>query len=76
MKKLFLGLACVAGVGAFFLGQKTPEQASDLTLENIEAVGLSASEAKCDASNDHPCKIYNDGKIVMEATGDASFITN
>lgn len=65
MRKLFLGLACVAGVGAFFLGQKTPEQASDLTLENIEAVGLSASEIQCEGTNDVDCYILNSHGVAV-----------
>lgn len=69
MRKLFLGLVCVAGVGAFFLGQKTPEQASDLTLENIEAVGLSASETTCDAQTPDECTIYDKGLLVGKGTG-------
>ena len=57
MRKLFFGLACVAGVGVLFIGQKTPERASDLTLENIEAVGLSAVEAECDPVTTSDCSI-------------------
>lgn len=73
MRKLFLGLACVAGVGAFFLGQKTPEQASDLTLENIEAVGLSATEAQCDPVTTVDCTIKMEG---IEGIGKGKLIIN
>lgn len=69
MRKLFLGLACIAGVGAFFLGQKTPEQASDLTLENIEAVGLSATEARCNPVTTSECVIKM-GEIEAKGTGE------
>jgi len=40
-----------------FVGVKTPVESEDLTLENIEMVGLSASETECDASNQNPCTI-------------------
>ncbi|MDE6264158.1 MAG: NVEALA domain-containing protein [Paramuribaculum sp.] len=69
MKKTLLAVACIASIGLFFFGQKTPENSSDLTLENIEAVGLSASETNCDASNNNPCKVYRDGKLVLDSTG-------
>lgn len=70
MKKLILSLACVAGVGAFFLGQKTPEQASDLTLENIEAVGLSATETICEGTNGKECFVYDsNGMIAGKSEG-------
>lgn len=70
MRTLLLGLTCAASVGAFFLGQKTPEQASDLTLENIEAVGLSASEAMCEGTSQVDCFIYDEnGVVAAKSTG-------
>ncbi len=44
-----------------FVGVKTPVESEDLTLENIEMVGLSASETECDASNQNPCTINGVG---------------
>lgn len=64
MKKLIFSLACIASVGVFFFGQKTPEQTSDLTLENIEVVGLSAGETVCEGTNDVDCYTYNENGMV------------
>lgn len=69
MKKFLISSACLASVGLFFLGHKTPEKASDLIPDNIETVGISASEVVCDSSNDKVCQALKDGKVVMEARG-------
>lgn len=37
------------------VGLNTPSESSDLMLQNIESVGVSAGEAHCDASNMNPC---------------------
>jgi hypothetical protein len=64
MKRFIIGLACVAAAGAFFFGQKTPEKASDLTLENIEVVGLSAVETSCEGTNDVECFLYDKNGVL------------
>lgn len=62
---------CVLAVSAitFCVGSKTPEKSSDLTLQNIDAVGVSASETTCKGPGD-PCKIYEGGILVGEGHGD------
>lgn len=72
MKKLFFMLACAASVGAYVYSPQAPEKADDLTLENIETVGLSAGEAICDCSNDQTCTITNNEEgIKLTSTGRA-----
>ena len=62
MKKIFLGLSVVAiSLTNLFVGQGLPTEATDLAFENIEVVGLSASETTCDASNDNRCEIISVG---------------
>ena len=70
-KKYFivaLGFISIS-IANFMFGNKTPEESSDLTLQNIEAMGLSASETICDGTNDKECTIYNDGMVVGKSTG-------
>ncbi len=69
MKKLIFSIACLASVGVFIFNSKIPQNASDLTMENIEVVGLSAGETECDASNINECSIYSGGLLVIKATG-------
>ena len=64
MKKLLFTVACIASYGLFFFGQKTPENSSDLTLENIEAAGLNATEAWCNPQNKNPCIIEKNGLVL------------
>lgn len=55
-KKILIGAAMLFAVVAnLFVGLNTPSESSDLMLQNIESVGLSAAEAHCDASNMNPC---------------------
>ncbi len=69
-EKLFFAFAAIGIVGVnLYVGINTPEKSEDLTLENIEVVGLSASETRCDASNQNPCEISGVGK----ATGKLIF---
>lgn len=62
-KKLFFAFTAISiMVVNLCVGINTPEESEDLTLENIEVVGLSASETICDASNQNPCEISGVGK--------------
>lgn len=71
MKKIILSLFVVAIAAANLLvGQTVPTTSDDLTLQNIEIVGLSAAESTCDASNDNLCEITAVGK----ATGKLIYI--
>lgn len=61
-KKVLLAFAIIGIIVVnLFVGVNTPVESEDLTLENIEIVGLSASESKCDASNQNPCTINGVG---------------
>lgn len=62
-KKVFVCLAvmCVA-VANFIVGMNTPTESEDLMLQNIETVGLSASETTCDSSTVNDCEINGVGK--------------
>lgn len=63
MKKIILSLFVVAIAAANLLvGQTVPTTSNDLTLQNIEIVGLSAAEVTCDASSVTECEIYSVGK--------------
>lgn len=56
-------MAMVAIVTVNFIkGTNTPVESEDLMLENIETVGLSASETTCDASTTSNCEISGVGK--------------
>lgn len=71
MKKIILTSFVVAIATAnLLLGQSVPVTTDDLTLQNIEIVGLSAAEATCDASNENLCEIIAVGK----ATGKLIYI--
>lgn len=64
-KHLFIGLfACAICAANFVFGVSTPNGSSDLTLQNIEAVGLSAAESKCENRNSTVCYTYNGDKLV------------
>lgn len=55
-KKFLIGAAIIcAAVANLMVGLNTPSESSDLMLQNIESVGVSAGEAHCDASNMNPC---------------------
>jgi|GEM_PF-2768627 hypothetical protein len=69
MKKLFILLACVAGAAGLYVGHGTPGSSDDLTTENIERLGLSASETTCDGKTPNECSIYNGGLLVGKASG-------
>lgn len=61
-KKFLLALAAIGIVVVnLCVGINTPVESEDLTLENIEMVGLSASETQCDASNQNSCTINGVG---------------
>lgn len=61
-KKIFVAFIAVGiAVVNLCLGVSNPTESEDLTLQNIEVVGLSASESKCDASNMNPCSIQGIG---------------
>lgn len=50
-KKFLIGAAIIcAAVANLMVGLNTPSESSDLMLQNIESVGVSAGEAHCDAS--------------------------
>lgn len=72
MRKVLLFACCIAATTALFCGSKTPEQPSDLTVDNVEVMGLSGSETTCNPPSNSPCKIYEDGKLVGEGTGSLS----
>lgn len=67
MKKIIFGIACIASVVGFFFGYNTitPEKNSDLTVKNIEAVRLSASETVCEGTNQTDCYIYNNNGVAI-----------
>ena len=62
-KKFFVCIVtmCVA-VANFMVGMNTPIESEDLMLQNIETVGLSASETTCDSSTVNECEINGVGK--------------
>lgn len=63
MKKLIflVGAFAIVLVNLMIGVSSTPTQSSDLTLQNIEAVGLSAAESVCDATNKEECQIIGVG---------------
>lgn len=61
-------MTCAASIAAFLFSSKTPEKASDLTLENIEVVGLAAGEWMCDGMTMADCEIQANG-VVGKGTG-------
>lgn len=65
MKKrtLFIafGVIAIAAIN-LFVGVKSPDKSSDLALQNIDIVGISASETACDASTTSPCTIAGVGQ--------------
>lgn len=71
MKKIFLGFfICTLSAANFMFGIKTPQSATDLTLQNIEVVGLSAGETVCEGTNTSDCFLYNsDGVLVGKSKG-------
>lgn len=61
-RKFLLAFAAIGIVVVnLCVGINTPVESEDLTLENIEMVGLSASETKCDASTPSSCVINGVG---------------
>lgn len=66
MKKIVLCIcACALSVVNLMFGVKTPQSASDLTLQNIEIVGLSAGETVCEGTNDADCYLYNSNGVLV-----------
>lgn len=65
MKKILLFCGATAfAIANLFYGNLNPTTSQDLTLENIDAVGISAAEAYCDASNDKDCKVEAGGAVI------------
>lgn len=65
MKKILLFCGATAfAIANLFYGNLNPTTSQDLTLENIDAVGTSAAEAVCDASNDEPCRVEAAGAAI------------
>jgi hypothetical protein len=56
-KKILIATACLATFAMFMSKQQTPENASDLAIDNVEAIGLSAAEAKCDGKTTEECSV-------------------
>lgn len=62
-KKVLIGAAMVFAVVAnLMVGLNTPSESNDLMLQNIELVGASAGEAKCDATTVSMCEPPVGGK--------------
>lgn len=73
-KKIIMCMAMVAIVTVNFIkGTNTPVESEDLMLENIETVGLSASETTCSGTGD-PCEIYSGGMLVGKGHGTLTHI--
>lgn len=66
IKHFVIGIsACAICFVNFVFGVKTPSTSTDLTIQNIEAVGLTAGETVCQATDDDECFLFNkDGMIV------------
>lgn len=64
MKKLIflVGAFAIVLVNLMIGVSSTPTQSSDLTLQNIEAVGLSAAETVCEPVEDNRCIITGVGE--------------
>lgn len=66
IKHLVIGIgACAICVANFVFGVKTPSTSTDLTIQNIEAVGLTAGETVCKATDDDDCFLYDKNGMIV-----------
>lgn len=65
-KNFIIGIsACAICFANFAFGVKTPNTSTDLTIQNIEAVGLTAGETVCKATDDDDCFLYDKNGIII-----------
>lgn len=73
-KFLLSAFCAAAAVAAFLATPKTPAKSSDLAIENIEVLSLSAAEAWCDPTSDNNCTIkIGNVEVSSKGTATASF---